>query len=106
MKYRYIVEYDYPVAHKPPVKAELILHGDKVVTDKIEIFGDKMRRDEFPIVKEYCRDKVVAELEKIKQEIGRIQTEEGGDFLERPAIDIIYESQKILDNHISELKGE
>ena len=46
------------------------------------------------------------ELEKIKQEIGRIETEEGGDFLEKPAIDIIYESQKILDKHISELKGE
>ena len=28
-----------------------------------------MRRDEFPIVEEYCKDKVVAELEKIKAEI-------------------------------------
>lgn len=36
MKFKCIVEYEYPVEHKPPVKAELILHGDKVVTDKIE----------------------------------------------------------------------
>ena len=43
MKYRYIVEYDYPVAHKPPVKAELILHGDKVVTDNIKIFEDRKK---------------------------------------------------------------
>ena len=52
------------------------------------------------------KETFISELEKIKQEIGRIETEEGGDFLERPAIDIIYESQKILDKHISELKGE
>ena len=48
-----------------------------------------MRRDK-------RRDK--KKLEEIKAEIGRIKTEDGGDFLERPAIDIIYESQKILDN--------
>ena len=35
MKFKCIVEYEYPVEHKPPVKAELILHGDRVVTDKI-----------------------------------------------------------------------
>lgn len=45
-------------------------------------------------------------LEQIKAEIGRIETEDGGDFLERPATDIIYEAQKIIDKHISELKGE
>ena len=51
-------------------------------------------------------DATVELLEKIKAEIGRIKTEEGGDFLERPATDIIYEAQKIIDKHIAELKGE
>ena len=36
MKFKCIVEYEYPVSHKPPVRAELVLHGDRVVTDNIE----------------------------------------------------------------------
>lgn len=36
MKFRVLVEYEYPVEHKTPVKAELILHGDRVVTDNIK----------------------------------------------------------------------
>jgi hypothetical protein len=36
MKFKILVEYEYPVEHKPPVKAELILHGDRVVTDNIK----------------------------------------------------------------------
>lgn len=35
MKFKCIVEYEYPTEHKPPVKAEIVLHGDRVVTDKI-----------------------------------------------------------------------
>ena len=35
MKFKCIVEYEYPVEHKPPVKAEIVLHGDKVVTRDI-----------------------------------------------------------------------
>lgn len=35
MKFRCIVEYEYPVDHKPPVEAEIVLHGDKVVTEDI-----------------------------------------------------------------------
>ena len=34
-KYKCIVEYEYPVDHKLPVKAEIVLHGDRVVTDRI-----------------------------------------------------------------------
>jgi len=36
MKFNAIVEYEYPVEHKTPVKAELILHGDSVVTENIK----------------------------------------------------------------------
>ena len=42
--------------------------------------------------------------EEIKAEIGRIATNEGGDFLERPAIDIIYEAQEILEKRIKEIE--
>lgn len=35
MKYKAIVEYEYPCEHKPPVKADIYLHGDKVSTRKI-----------------------------------------------------------------------
>ena len=37
MKFVALVEYDYPVLHKPPVKAELVLHGDRVDGKIIEI---------------------------------------------------------------------
>ena len=36
MKFKVIVEYEYPIEHKCPVKAEIVLHGDKVISDNIE----------------------------------------------------------------------
>ena len=36
MKFKAIVEYEYPIEHKPPVKAEIVLHGDRVITDNIK----------------------------------------------------------------------
>ena len=36
MIFKAIVEYEYPVEHKPPVKAEIVLHGDRVITDNIK----------------------------------------------------------------------
>ena len=36
MKFKVLVEYEYPIEHKLPVKAEIVLHGDRVVTDKIK----------------------------------------------------------------------
>lgn len=36
MKFKAIVEYEYPMDHKPPVKAEIVLHGDRVITDNIK----------------------------------------------------------------------
>lgn len=35
MRFRVIVEYEYPVEHKIPVKAELVLHGDRVASETI-----------------------------------------------------------------------
>ena len=35
MKFKCVVEYDYPIDHKPPVKAIIMLHGDTVETDRI-----------------------------------------------------------------------
>lgn len=52
MKFIALVEYDYPVEHKPPVKAELVLHGDRVDGKIIEIgehgFGAWVGIDEEP----------------------------------------------------------
>lgn len=39
MKFIALVEYDYPVEHKPPVKAELVLHGDRVETENVKIIS-------------------------------------------------------------------
>ena len=39
MKFIALVEYDYPVEHKPPVKAELVLHGDRVETENVKIIA-------------------------------------------------------------------
>ncbi len=39
MKFIALVEYDYPVLHKPPVKAELVLHGDRVETENVKIIA-------------------------------------------------------------------
>ena len=36
MKYKCVIEYEYPVDHKPPVRAAIYLHGDTVTTGKIE----------------------------------------------------------------------
>ena len=41
MKYKCIVEYDYPVDHKPPFEAILYLHGDSVQADRIKPFYDE-----------------------------------------------------------------
>lgn len=61
-----------------------------------------MRRDEFPIVHEYCRQKIVKELEKIKAEIMSI-----GNWREHYEMPIAYLScLTIVEHHISELKGE
>lgn len=62
-----------------------------------------MRRDEFPIIEEYCKDKVVEKLEKIRQEIYDIE-EPDHDF--EGFYYCFEEALKVIDNHISKLKGE
>lgn len=61
-----------------------------------------MRKDEFPIVDEYCRRAKIEELEKIKTEIEEIDNiihEHGATYINK------YGIVKVFNNHISELKG-
>ena len=60
-----------------------------------------MRKNEIPIVKEYCRDKIIKELEKIKAEINE-QMQVINDCL---FDNDLKEAIEIIDNHIKELKG-
>lgn len=50
MKYKAIVEYEYPIEHKPPVKADIYLHGDKVTTREITPLrkGNWVEIDDYP----------------------------------------------------------
>lgn len=52
-----------------------------------------MRRNEFPIVEEYCKDKIIEELKKIKEKID----------LECDSVDSALD---IIIDRIHELKGE
>lgn len=45
MKFRAIVEYEYPIEHKPPVKAEIVLHGDRVTTENIKRIDEEHYED-------------------------------------------------------------
>ena len=56
-----------------------------------------MRRDEIPIVKEYCKDKVIEELEKMKAEIATYCDYHG--IYDWGILDLIGE-------RIKEIKGE
>lgn len=81
MKHRVIVEYDYPVEHKTPVKAELTLHGDRVETWNIKSLGQepidyKAQYESFSKKAEIVisqlredRDRLLDVLDKIRAEI-------------------------------------
>lgn len=87
MKYKCIVTYEYPVDHKPPVLAEIYLHGDKVKTSDIEpAHIDKIK-----------------ELEKIKSEMEALDL--WGAVFERYN-KALGDCIDIIDEHITELKGE
>ena len=69
-----------------------------------------MRKDEFPIVHEYCRQETIKELEKIKAEIEDMWIKSAKDLRTG---EVIYENLcehsevlEIIDNHIEELKGK
>ena len=68
MKFRAIVEYEYPTEHKPPVKAEIVLHGDRVTTENIK------RIDEEPYEDAVSRERMLSmalyKLYNAKQIIG------------------------------------
>lgn len=71
-----------------------------------------MRRDEFPIVEKYCKDKIIAELEKIKDEIGIycadcfLSISENDENCQRCNDTMFGSVLGIVDKHIVELKGE
>ncbi len=58
-----------------------------------------MRRDEFPIVEAYCKEKIILELENIKEEIHDYLVSNwlSGDIAAK-------ETDIILDKHIKEIK--
>lgn len=58
MKFKVMVEYEYPIEHKCPVKAEIILHGDKVISDNIEWLEQE------PCEDAVSRQEIYDELEK------------------------------------------
>ena len=64
-----------------------------------------MRRDEFPIVEEYCKDKIIEELEKVKAEIEEekldVDLDIGNETIYNNAINDVL---AILDKHIKENK--
>ena len=59
-----------------------------------------MRKDEFPIVDEYCRRAKIEELEKIKAEIHDIKLELDCDYYTGDKI------TRLIEKHIEEMKGE
>lgn len=80
MKFKCIVEYEYPVEHKPPVKADIYLHGDKVTTREIKALQEELEKIKTEIVDieepdhdfegfYYCLDKAIKILEKHIKEV-------------------------------------
>lgn len=67
-----------------------------------------MRKDEFPIVHEYCRQETIKKLEKIKVEIlKKVWRDAQGQIVTRDGFNHgIITATDIIDKHISELKGE
>jgi hypothetical protein len=70
MKFKAVVEYEYPVEHKLPVKAELILHGDRVVTDNIKPLEQE------PVIRD----------NGVKDELNRAKDELDVDCVSRQAV--------------------
>ena len=95
---------DFLTEGKQNISKDVFVSRPSVFEEILDIM-EELEKRELSELKENKKP-LQAELEEIKAEIGKIKTADGGDFLERPAIDIIYEAQKILDKHISELKGE
>ena len=89
MKHKCVVTHEYPVNHKPPVLAEIYIHGEKIQTRDIE-----------PIY----TNPIIEELEKIKAEFSNLQKAHHIWLIDQDAL--IDECSEIIDKHIAELKGE
>ena len=83
-KYKVIVEYEYPCDHKPPVKADIYLHGDKVTTREIK--------------------PLQTELEKIKADLQKMVDDEWNQSVcADKGLELAIE---VIEDRIAELKGE
>ena len=128
MTYKAIFEYEYPCEHKPPVKADIYLHGNKVSTRKIKPFQTDLEKIKAEIrEKSYCDDCILVDIcgsegcydesltfcaDKhryiLKSELKDIKAEI--DDIEEPDHDFegfyyrFNEVMKILDKHIKENK--
>lgn len=96
MKFKAIVEYEYPVEHKPPVKAEIVLHGDRVITDNIKWI------DQEPFINKPCVDKIRAEIiwlksHKLRADIEWLKLHGGRGRVLSDDNNICIDSQKVLD---------
>lgn len=75
MKFKVLVEYEYPIEHKLPVKAEIVLHGDRVVTDNIKWIEQEPKSEweqDHEILKAYS-DGVNEVLDNIRAEIESLE---------------------------------
>lgn len=64
-----------------------------------------MRRDEFPIVEEYCKDKIIEELEKVKAESKELAFLFDDLSPDKELVVDLDNIEEVIDKHISELKG-
>ena len=98
MIFKAIVEYEYPIEHKPPVKAEIVLHGDRVVTDNIKPFKQVTREETL----NQSQDEVLSAIEDMKTEIRNLPITDTAVRLVLEVINNHTHGEEQLDEHIYE----
>lgn len=108
MKFRAIVEYEYPIEHKPPVKAELILHGDRVVTDSIEPLPQEPFINKPCVSEKQCEHDKNVVLDKVRAEmLEEMLSHSGtGEEVIQAYVDGLKKGLDILDKYKAESKPQ
>lgn len=104
MKFKILVEYEYPVEHKLPIKAELILHGDRVVTDNIKPLEQEPKSEwehDHEILKAYS-DGASEVLDKIRFDLYKLYNDRPSDYNHSQRTELFCEVIKILDKYTAE----